>query len=251
MAGSVGAGNPSHLPSPLTGPPRGSSPSLLGQSPQAPPISQHQQKSMQHNLLQPQQVSEVNIEEQVICLHFLTIILAISTGAIFGYLIQQPLACQLPVHSNCSSLLQANNDVQMSKCVSEQCKSGRSTPNIGIDIYTMPIGPLIIYSIRFFSQKFCVSHARSGMLLLGMLQLTRFSSSHPLPCLPTNLELVRQVSGAKTRLGFAMKNGDAADLASALTWAAEVVNHGGQMQLNKVCRLRQHRQNICLLSNIQ
>ena len=45
-----------------------------------------------------------------------------------------------------------------------------------------------------------------------------------------------QVSGAKTRLGFAMKNGDAADLASALTWAAEVVNRGGQ--LNEVSPAR-------------
>ena len=31
-----------------------------------------------------------------------------------------------------------------------------------------------------------------------------------------------------------MKNGDAADLASALKWASEVVNRGGHQQLNEV-----------------
>ena len=51
-----------------------------------------------------------------------------------------------------------------------------------------------------------------------------------------------KVAGAKSRLGFAMKNGDAADLASALTWAAEVVNRGGQ--LNEVCLLAQNA--MCL-----
>lgn len=48
-----------------------------------------------------------------------------------------------------------------------------------------------------------------------------------------------QVSGAKTRLSFAMKNGDAADLASALTWAAEVGNRGSG-QLTEVCLMCSH-----------